>query len=105
MENDLLTSERHVLCHLSVLTEYRENPKLADASYGVGRFSVKRGDLVRLLLQQLHSLGYSESAGVLEKESGVMYQSESARSFRELVVSGAWDAVCAGWKAFVSHDR
>ncbi|KAF9354010.1 hypothetical protein BGX26_008228 [Mortierella sp. AD094] len=50
-----------------------------------------RHELVRLMVQSLHSLGYKKSAQELEIESGFQLESPSVTRFRESVLRGNWD--------------
>eukprot|EP00050_Salpingoeca_kvevrii_P011328 m.14535 g.14535 ORF g.14535 m.14535 type:complete len:536 (+) comp3375_c0_seq2:217-1824(+) len=52
-----------------------------------------REDLVRVLMQTLRGLGYSESAAKLQAESGLSEESGVATSFREAVLAGNWTKV------------
>eukprot|EP00698_Gefionella_okellyi_P019170 TRINITY_DN5839_c0_g1_i1.p1 TRINITY_DN5839_c0_g1~~TRINITY_DN5839_c0_g1_i1.p1 ORF type:complete len:542 (-),score=107.05 TRINITY_DN5839_c0_g1_i1:118-1743(-) len=56
----------------------------------VGDFQIKRSELVRLLTQSLHNLGYHTAAESVEKESGVVLQSPIVASFREAILTGDW---------------
>ncbi|KAG0222743.1 hypothetical protein BGW42_006346 [Actinomortierella wolfii] len=72
-----------------------------DASMAVDKLSVNtltpggfsRLELVRLMVQALQSLGYSNSASLLEKESGFRFESPAITRFRECVLAGKWDEV------------
>eukprot|EP01135_Chromosphaera_perkinsii_P001218 Nk52_evm17s162 gene=Nk52_evmTU17s162 len=48
-------------------------------------------ELVRLMIQQLQVLGYGNSASVLEKESGIFFESESISRFKSCILEGEWD--------------
>mmetsp|Transcript_7295 Transcript_7295/g.11568 ORF Transcript_7295/g.11568 Transcript_7295/m.11568 type:complete len:562 (-) Transcript_7295:159-1844(-) len=52
-----------------------------------------RKDLVRLVIQALHSLGYSKSAEFLESESGILLQSPVVSRFRSSILEGDWNLV------------
>ncbi|RUO96419.1 hypothetical protein BC936DRAFT_142066 [Jimgerdemannia flammicorona] len=61
-----------------------------DASGGKG---VRTQELVRLMVQSMHDMGYSEAAAALERESGFMLETSSIRQFREGVLTGDWQSV------------
>jgi hypothetical protein len=50
----------------------------------------RRVDLVRLITQCLSTLGYAQTAEMLEKESGVRLLSEPIERFRAAVLAGDW---------------
>ena len=52
-----------------------------------------REDLVRLITQCIHSLGYEGAASTLEKESGIPLLADSVRHFRSGILEGRWDEV------------
>ncbi|KAG0247984.1 hypothetical protein DFQ27_001316, partial [Actinomortierella ambigua] len=52
-----------------------------------------RLEFVRLMVQALHSLGYSDSAVSLEDESGFRLESPAITRFRECVLLGQWGEV------------
>eukprot|EP00899_Mesostigma_viride_P001331 jgi/Mesvir1/11199/Mv16593-RA.1 len=54
---------------------------------------ISRPELVRLIQQSLYSLGYSSSAALLEKESGIPLQSQASTLFRNGVLDGDWELV------------
>ena len=51
---------------------------------------INKRELTRLLVDQIHRLGYSSCASQLESESGVSLHSASAEALRAGVLSGAW---------------
>ncbi|KAJ3812428.1 WD40 repeat-like protein [Lentinula aff. lateritia] len=52
--------------------------------------NVDREEFVRLLLQSLRDVGYTESAATLEAESGYSMEEPQVKRFREYIVSGMW---------------
>mmetsp|Transcript_35139 Transcript_35139/g.47990 ORF Transcript_35139/g.47990 Transcript_35139/m.47990 type:complete len:581 (+) Transcript_35139:176-1918(+) len=50
-------------------------------------------DLVRLMIQCLHSMGYNQSGDCLEKESKQVVEDPTIRKFRLAVLDGEWDTV------------
>ncbi|CAG8598641.1 10586_t:CDS:2 [Ambispora gerdemannii] len=54
---------------------------------------IRQQELVRLMVQSLHNMGYSESAATLEKESGYPLESPTVAQFREGVLKGDWALV------------
>ncbi|KAG2381483.1 hypothetical protein C9374_006472 [Naegleria lovaniensis] len=52
---------------------------------------VNRKDLVRIIIQALHSLDYKQSAAELEKESGIEYLSKDIVKLRESIMKGSWN--------------
>ncbi|OZJ06122.1 hypothetical protein BZG36_01055 [Bifiguratus adelaidae] len=50
-------------------------------------------ELVRIILQTLREMGYSQSASILEEESGYLEETPSVVQFREAVLDGDWDKV------------
>ncbi|KAG7575398.1 hypothetical protein FFLO_00388 [Filobasidium floriforme] len=50
----------------------------------------KREEVVRLMLQALRDIGYSQSAEVLEAESGYVQEPALAGSFRQAILGGRW---------------
>ncbi|KAF8319378.1 WD40 repeat-like protein [Clavulina sp. PMI_390] len=54
---------------------------------------VSREEYVRLVLQSLRDIGYTQTATVLEAESGYAFESDLIASFRESILEGRWDAV------------
>ncbi|KAF9380789.1 hypothetical protein BGX21_002274, partial [Mortierella sp. AD011] len=58
---------------------------------GISPSGFSRHELVRLMIQSLHSLGYKKSAQELEIESGFQLESPSVTRFRESVLRGNWD--------------
>lgn len=53
----------------------------------------RRDDLVRLLTQCIHGLGYHRAAESLEHDSGIRLLSAPMVSFRSGILEGDWDAV------------
>ena len=53
----------------------------------------RRGDVVRLMTQCLHSLGYVGAAQALEHDSGIQLMSEPVSRFRAGILDGAWQRV------------
>ncbi|KAI8344027.1 WD40-repeat-containing domain protein [Chlamydoabsidia padenii] len=51
---------------------------------------VKSDELVRLLLQSLHTLGYQNVAETLEQVSGITLESTLVTEFRSAVLNGKW---------------
>eukprot|EP00741_Cyanophora_paradoxa_P019883 tig00021178_g19189.t1 len=85
-------------------TERPQPPSPAEASNGSAKPSAKeaagttkmgfkRTELVRLMIQELHSLGYSESAERLESESGILLQPPAVARFRNGILQGDWALV------------
>ena len=62
-------------------------------SAGTLAASFPREDLVRLLTQCIHSLGYEKAADALEQESGIPLRSETITRFRAGILEGRWDEV------------
>lgn len=56
-------------------------------------FNIRKTELVRVILQALESLNYSESARALEKESGIALHVPVVNEFRQHVLMGDWDKV------------
>ncbi|CAG8461376.1 8446_t:CDS:2 [Ambispora leptoticha] len=54
---------------------------------------IRQQELVRLMVQSLQNMGYSESAAALEKESGYPLESPTVAQFREGVLKGDWALV------------
>lgn len=52
---------------------------------------LNRQELVRLLVQSMDSLGYSQSARSLEKEAGVQSMTSDMRTLRDCILNGHWD--------------
>ncbi|KAJ1677533.1 hypothetical protein EV182_005968, partial [Spiromyces aspiralis] len=50
-------------------------------------------ELVRLMLQQLQDMGYTDSFRTLERESGLQLEDPVTAEFRRNVLGGNWDAV------------
>nr|KAJ3409592.1 hypothetical protein HK105_003062 [Polyrhizophydium stewartii] len=50
-------------------------------------------ELVRLIMQSLHELGYSDSAMCLQQESGLVLESPLVSHFRNGVLAGDWSLV------------
>jgi hypothetical protein len=50
----------------------------------------RRGDVVRLITQCLHDMGYARAADVLQQDSGVTCLSEPIFRFREAILRGDW---------------
>eukprot|EP00163_Fabomonas_tropica_P008078 TRINITY_DN176_c0_g1_i8.p1 TRINITY_DN176_c0_g1~~TRINITY_DN176_c0_g1_i8.p1 ORF type:complete len:450 (+),score=66.68 TRINITY_DN176_c0_g1_i8:892-2241(+) len=59
------------------------------------QYHLQQGDVVRLMTQTLHSLGYTQTAQLLQKESQITLQSPIASQFREHVFQGRWEQVLA----------
>lgn len=57
------------------------------------RYNISRTDLVRVMVQALQSLDLSESADILEKESGIQLHDPPISQFRQNVLSGDWESV------------
>jgi len=53
----------------------------------------KKKELVRLIVQSLQDMGYSQSASLLERESECKLESQAVAQFREGVLKGDWDLV------------
>eukprot|EP01062_Namystynia_karyoxenos_P077283 TRINITY_DN7744_c0_g1_i1.p1 TRINITY_DN7744_c0_g1~~TRINITY_DN7744_c0_g1_i1.p1 ORF type:complete len:588 (+),score=213.70 TRINITY_DN7744_c0_g1_i1:215-1978(+) len=72
-------------------------PPAANGSGGGARVAPfmeqHRSEVVRLILQALNSLGYTESAAALEQESGVLLQSAAIGAFKDGILSGEWAKV------------
>ncbi|TKY62288.1 WD repeat-containing protein 26 [Spatholobus suberectus] len=64
-----------------------ENPSDVLGSKGL----IGRHEFVRIIIQCLYSLGYSNSASCLESESGVSYKSNELRLLESLILNGNWD--------------
>ncbi|KAF5389854.1 hypothetical protein D9757_003616 [Collybiopsis confluens] len=52
--------------------------------------NVDREEFVRLLLQSLRDVGYTESAATLEAESGYSMEEPEVQRFREYILEGIW---------------
>lgn len=52
--------------------------------------NARKDELVRLMLQSLTDLGYSEAASALENESGISLESENVIAFRSSIMEGQW---------------
>ncbi|KYR01089.1 WD repeat protein [Tieghemostelium lacteum] len=52
-----------------------------------------KNEMVRLLVQSLHSLGYKNSAELLEKESGVSLQTKEIAQFSQCILGGEWNKI------------
>lgn len=50
----------------------------------------RRADVVRIVTQCLHGMGYARAADVLEQDSGVKCLSEPIFRFREAILCGDW---------------
>ncbi|KAI8393918.1 WD40-repeat-containing domain protein [Radiomyces spectabilis] len=66
---------------------HQTNGKL-DKDDSLGR--VRKGELVRLILQSLQDLGYRDAADQLQRDSGVSLESETVGQFRQAVLNGDW---------------
>lgn len=55
------------------------------------RGQIRKVEFVRLINQALKSLGYENTAKLLEEESGIDYQPEAVTTFRDGVLEGNWD--------------
>lgn len=55
------------------------------------RYTIRRQDLVRVLLQSLDDLGYSKTRKILEEESGCRAESEVVSAFASLILKGEWE--------------
>ncbi|CAG8589791.1 8173_t:CDS:10 [Paraglomus brasilianum] len=53
----------------------------------------RKKELVRLIVQSLQDMGYSQSASLLESESSCKLESQAVAQFREGVLKGDWDLV------------
>ncbi|KAG9303962.1 hypothetical protein G9A89_005872 [Geosiphon pyriformis] len=53
----------------------------------------RKQELVRLMVQALQNMGYSQSAALLESESGFPLESQAVAQFREGVLKGDWDLI------------
>ncbi|RCH81038.1 hypothetical protein CU098_003417 [Rhizopus stolonifer] len=51
---------------------------------------IKKDELVRLMLQTLYDLGYSDAANALETESGISLESDIILQFRTSILQGQW---------------
>jgi len=69
-----------------VITNGQGSP-VADESLQQG---LRRKEVVRLIVQALQGLGYSQSAVTLEKESGYPLETPAVAQFREGVSNGDW---------------
>ncbi|KAI9189804.1 hypothetical protein H9P43_001237 [Blastocladiella emersonii ATCC 22665] len=65
-------------------------PQHVDLLSPHGTYRVGRTELVRLLVDELRSLGYDGSASALEAESGVTFEHHIVRDFRAAVLAGEW---------------
>lgn len=52
---------------------------------------IKKDELVRIIIQCLYALGYSNSAACLELESGIRCKSQEFESLESLVLNAKWD--------------
>ncbi|KAF8590071.1 WD40 repeat-like protein [Ramaria rubella] len=52
---------------------------------------VDREEFVRLVIQSLRDVGYTESANVLEAESGYRLESAVVAAFRDAIMQGRWE--------------
>lgn len=52
---------------------------------------IRRSELVRVITQSLHALGYKKTAALLEEESGIPLQSQLVANFRQQILDGKWD--------------
>ncbi|KIJ35759.1 hypothetical protein M422DRAFT_61256 [Sphaerobolus stellatus SS14] len=52
---------------------------------------IDREEFIRLVIQSLRDVGYTESADVLEAESGYRLESRSVSAFRQAIIQGHWD--------------
>ncbi|KNC87367.1 hypothetical protein SARC_00508 [Sphaeroforma arctica JP610] len=57
--------------------------------------SERREELVRIQIQALRSMGYEQSAELLQRESGFKLESDVVQSFRECLLKGEWTSVLA----------
>lgn len=55
-----------------------------------GPLPISREEYVRLLLQSLNDVGYTQAAQVLEAESGYVQEPSLATSFRQALLGGRW---------------
>lgn len=53
----------------------------------------KHRETVRLILQSLNDMGYTESMQCLERESGFLLEQPHIREFREAIVDGQWETI------------
>jgi len=53
--------------------------------------NIDREEFIRLVIQSLRDVGYTESADVLEAESGYRLESTAVSTFREAIFQGHWD--------------
>jgi len=53
----------------------------------------RREELVRLMLQSLHSLGMEKSVRQLQEESGFLMETPLVSKFRTGILEGNWDVV------------
>jgi len=51
---------------------------------------INKSELVRLMQQSLHDLGYASTAKHLEQESGIQLQTEAVDRFRNTILAGRW---------------
>ncbi|CAK9781241.1 WD40 repeat-like protein [Cutaneotrichosporon oleaginosum] len=54
------------------------------------RMPIDREELVRLMLQGLHDMGYHQAGEVLAKESGYTLATRAARDFEAAILGGRW---------------
>ncbi|ESW34632.1 hypothetical protein PHAVU_001G167600 [Phaseolus vulgaris] len=52
---------------------------------------IRRHEFVRIIIQCLYSLGYSNSASCLELESGISYRSNELKLLESFILNGDWD--------------
>jgi len=57
------------------------------------QFNIKKSDLVRVMIQALQSLDLSETASMLERESGIQLHDPSIAKMRSDILHGEWDSV------------
>ncbi|KAG8873801.1 hypothetical protein FRC20_007455 [Serendipita sp. 405] len=67
--------------------------------------ATNREQFVRLVLQALKDIGYSESASVLEAESGFSFETTRVTAFRNAVMEGNWAVAQKGLLALGVRDE
>eukprot|EP00250_Pteridium_aquilinum_P010080 c19140_g1_i1 orf=398-2182(-) len=66
---------------------------------------IRRSELVRVITQALHALGYKKTASLLEDESGIPLQSQLVSDFRQQILDGKWDDVIANMRLLLPDPQ
>ena len=69
-----------------------DNSMYSDSSSNASQ-NQRNTEFIRLVLQSLQGMGYSEASKALQRESGIECESKPILNFRQNVLNGQWEQV------------